>query len=143
MPNDSNLERLSPNDLVSGFTRSPVVVFMFAAIAFHVVVIGMSSVSYITDQWIDPEGAQATSADEATANPGDDGEKTEDAQSPSDTKKGDDPKTDSVANSAAADGGPKDAKDGSAIEHRVTEKATDEDLEALRLLGPETDINPE
>ena len=47
-----------PEDLLSLFSRGRIVLWMAAAVVIHVVVIGVTSVGYIRDQWIDPEGAK-------------------------------------------------------------------------------------
>jgi hypothetical protein len=149
MSTDTNLERLSPNDLVSGFARSPVVPFLFAAIAFHVVVIGISSIGYIQDRWIDPEGArQRREAQQAKVVPP---PATAAAAAGTEKPLAGDGAEDGQPDGPPADGGgsplaaakPPEAGEPSAVEQRVTEKASDEELDALRLLGPETNVNRE
>jgi hypothetical protein len=50
---------LSPERLLSGFSKGHMAKWIVIAAAIHVVVIGSLSVSYIRDQWIDPRGAEA------------------------------------------------------------------------------------
>ena len=52
-----DLGRLSPERLVAGFSRSKILVCLLIAIGAHVFVIGATSLGYIRDTWIDPEGA--------------------------------------------------------------------------------------
>ena len=50
---------LSPEKLLSGFSKGHMAQWILIAAAIHVVVIGSLSVSYIRDRWIDPKGAEA------------------------------------------------------------------------------------
>jgi len=52
-----DIDRLSPDKLVIGFSRSKIMLCIGLAIAVHLVLIGATSVGYIRDRWIDPEGA--------------------------------------------------------------------------------------
>ena len=73
---DKNIEKLSPDSLMTHFTSSKVVLSIILAVVVHMGVIGATSVSYIRDV-MDPEGAklrqeQAEAAREAAlaaANP--------------------------------------------------------------------------
>ncbi len=58
-----------PEDLLVVFSRGRIMIWMAAAIMIHVVVIGVTSVGYIRDTWIDPEGAKVRkeAADAAVA----------------------------------------------------------------------------
>ena len=54
-----DIQRLSPDKLVGGFRRLDVFLIGLAvAIALHVLVTGATSIGYIRDTWIDPEGAE-------------------------------------------------------------------------------------
>lgn len=66
MANASDIERLSPEKLVAGFARTRISTFLLLAIAVHVVVIALTSISYIRSQLtIGPE--QPAAADEKAA----------------------------------------------------------------------------
>jgi hypothetical protein len=67
-PNSPEIEKLSPQKLLGTFTQSRFVLWVVAALAIHIVVIGGMSAGYIRDTWIDPEGAvQRKAAAEAAA----------------------------------------------------------------------------
>ena len=53
---------LSPQKLLAGFSKGHIILWITVAAAVHVVVIGLLSVGYIRDRWIDPEGAVARKA---------------------------------------------------------------------------------
>ena len=73
VPQDT--DRLSPDKLVLGFSRSKILMGIGIAVAVHVVFLLATSVTYIRDRWIDPEGAakrkaaqlEARQAEEAKA----------------------------------------------------------------------------
>jgi len=48
----------SPDKLLSGFSKGRIVVWMLVAVAIHVVFIGVTSLGYIRDRWVDPDGAK-------------------------------------------------------------------------------------
>lgn len=48
----------APEQLLVVFTRGRIAFWMAVAVLVHVVVIGATSLGYIRDQWIDPEGAK-------------------------------------------------------------------------------------
>jgi len=52
---DKELARMAPEQLVSGFTRTPVVLFLVVAFVAHILVIGGTSASYIYYNHINPE----------------------------------------------------------------------------------------
>lgn len=54
-------DQVSPDDLLSGFSKSHLVRWFLAALLLHAVVIGGFSVGTIRD-WLDPEGAKARKA---------------------------------------------------------------------------------
>lgn len=49
--------KLAPDRLVSGFGRTRIWWFLLLAMVLHVIAIGATSVDYIRDTWVDPEGA--------------------------------------------------------------------------------------
>jgi outer membrane biosynthesis protein TonB len=49
--------RLSPDKLVVGFSRSRIMKWLLIAVIAHVAFAGATSVGFIRDHWIDPEGA--------------------------------------------------------------------------------------
>ncbi len=71
------LNEASPEQLLVVFSRGRIVLWATVAILIHVVVIGVTSVGYIRDRWIDPEGAKvrkeaaaaALAAEKAKAKP--------------------------------------------------------------------------
>lgn len=56
---NSEINAVSPEHLLVVFSRGRIMLWMGVAVLIHVVVIGVTSVGYIRDQWIDPEGAKA------------------------------------------------------------------------------------
>jgi hypothetical protein len=59
-PNSSNRSpgAISPDGLLSPFTRTPIGRSYVLSIVVHVLLILLLSVGYIRDNWIDPEGAK-------------------------------------------------------------------------------------
>jgi len=53
------VDEAAPEQLLVVFTRGRIVLWAMVAVLIHVVVIGVTSVGYIRDRWIDPEGAKA------------------------------------------------------------------------------------
>lgn len=47
----------NPDDLLKTFSRSRMLFGISVAVALHVFIVGFSSMGFITDTWIDPEGA--------------------------------------------------------------------------------------
>ena len=60
VPQDINT--LSPDKLVLGFSRSKILMGIGIAVAVHVVFLLATSVTYIRDRWVDPEGAMKRKA---------------------------------------------------------------------------------
>jgi hypothetical protein len=54
---DHDITHHGPDKLLRGFTRSKILFSLLLAAGLHLVIIGVSSVGYIRDHWIDPEGA--------------------------------------------------------------------------------------
>ena len=54
-------DQISPDDLLSGFSKSHLVRWFMAALLLHAIVIGGFSVGTVRD-WLDPEGAKARKA---------------------------------------------------------------------------------
>jgi len=52
-----NVVVMSPQKLLSGFSKDRIIFWLAIAAAIHVVLIGLLSLGYIRDRWIDPEGA--------------------------------------------------------------------------------------
>ena len=132
-------QRLSPGELMTDFTRSPVMLCMFVAIAFHVVVIGLTSLTYINETYF------GVPSDEQ-ADRGDVPETVKPLKKSADDKTGTGEKSPAAKNTSKSptDAGKEDQENGkSAVEKRVEEKASNEELEAIRLLGPNLDINRE
>lgn len=67
---DREIERMVPDQLVSGFTETPLMKFLVVALIAHVVLVSVASVGYVYDTWIDPEGAaERQAAAKAKLNP--------------------------------------------------------------------------
>jgi hypothetical protein len=52
----------SPAKLLAGFAKGRIVLWILLAAGVHVVFIGVTSMGYIRDRWIDPVGAQERKA---------------------------------------------------------------------------------
>lgn len=52
------VDAVAPEQLLVVFSRGRILFWAAVAVLIHVVVIGVTSVGYIRDQWIDPEGAK-------------------------------------------------------------------------------------
>ncbi len=72
-----SIEELNPDELVTGFSRSRVTRYVLIALAAHVVVLLLTSITYVRDTWIDPEGAAARKALAAQQDDEDDAGPTE------------------------------------------------------------------
>jgi hypothetical protein len=53
----TNADQISPDDLLSGFSKSHLVRWFLAALLLHAIVIGGFSIGTVRD-WLDPEGAK-------------------------------------------------------------------------------------
>ena len=62
-----DVQRLSSDKLMTMFSRSHIALCLIVAIGLHVAVVAATSMSYIRDTWIDPEGARLrkTAAEQA------------------------------------------------------------------------------
>lgn len=58
---------MSPLRMLAGFSRGRIVVWIAVAAVAHAVLIGLLSMGYIRDRWIDPEGAATRKATAAAA----------------------------------------------------------------------------
>ncbi len=56
---NERLQKLSPDALLQGFSRTPMARYVTIAVAAHLVLVGLTSFAFIRDTWIDPEGARA------------------------------------------------------------------------------------
>jgi len=65
LPQD--VDKLSPDKLMLGFTRSKIMLGIGVAVAIHLVLLLATSVTYIRDRWIDPEGAARRKAEQLEA----------------------------------------------------------------------------
>lgn len=65
--NDQTLLPYSTDKLLVNFTQSRFSFYLIVAVLIHVVFIAITSVSYINDHWIDPEGAARRTAELAAA----------------------------------------------------------------------------
>jgi hypothetical protein len=50
---------MSPQKLLVGFSKDKIMFWITVAAVIHIVFIGLLSLGYIRDKWIDPEGAEA------------------------------------------------------------------------------------
>ena len=55
--NNVNLLPYSTEKLLVNFTKSRFSLYLFVAVVIHVIFITLTSIGYINDRWIDPEGA--------------------------------------------------------------------------------------
>ena len=65
--NDQTLLPYSTDKLLVNFTKSRFSLYLIFAVVIHVIFIAITSVSYINDRWIDPEGAARRKAELAAA----------------------------------------------------------------------------
>ncbi len=49
---------MSPQKLLVGFSKDRIIFWIGVAVAVHIVLIGLLSLGYIRDRWIDPQGAE-------------------------------------------------------------------------------------
>ena len=56
------VEKVSPEKLLAGFARGRIALWVVVAVVAHVLLIGGTSVGFIRDRWVDPEGAQVRKA---------------------------------------------------------------------------------
>lgn len=62
-----DVQELQPERILNNFSRFPLATFFVISITFHVVLIFGTSVGYIRDHWIDPEGAKIRAEKEKQA----------------------------------------------------------------------------
>jgi len=55
-------DRQSPDRLMQLFTHTPALKWLAVSIAAHLLILGITSLGYIRDRWIDPEGAAERAA---------------------------------------------------------------------------------
>lgn len=56
------IDKLSPDDLMSGFSRSSLLLGLVLSAAVHIVLVAGTSWPYIRDTYVDPEGARQRAA---------------------------------------------------------------------------------
>jgi len=143
---DKELARMAPEQLVSGFTKTPVLLFVVAAFIMHVLVIGGSSAPYIYYNFINPEaGVLREERLEAERKAALDAElKAKAGKSVSDTSAEGEGDTASVDGDGgegdgdtAADGDGDDGK--SPVERRIEETAEPDEIPSLDSLLQPTD----
>jgi len=61
------IERFAPDKLLGGFSRTRIYWYFVIAVAIHLVATAATSVGYIRDRWIDPEGAARRKAEQIEA----------------------------------------------------------------------------
>ncbi len=57
-------DRQSPDRLMRIFTATPALKWLAVSVAAHLLILGVTSLGYVRDRWIDPEGAKARAAAE-------------------------------------------------------------------------------
>jgi len=125
---EQELARLSPEKLITGFTRTPVVHFAVIAVLLHVVVIVGSSLPFIYDTWINPEAAAARQAQvEAQRQAERDQELKDAAASSNDEAPSADGQTEQAGNGTAT----KQAPDKSRLEQELEEAAEPDEMPSL------------
>jgi hypothetical protein len=65
---DEEIVYHAPERLLAVFLKGRIVLWLIVAVAIHVVLVGFTSLGYIRDRWIDPDGAAARKK-AATATP--------------------------------------------------------------------------
>lgn len=58
MDTNPSLEQYMPDKLLGSFKHSSFTLALIISLGIHLVVIGGTSVGYINDRWVDPEGAK-------------------------------------------------------------------------------------
>ena len=58
MADHVDVQKLSPEKLMTGFSKSRIALGLIVAIGLHVAILAVTSMGYIRDTWIDPEGAE-------------------------------------------------------------------------------------
>lgn len=117
-------DQISPDDLLSGFSKSHLVRWFLAALLLHAIVIGGFSVGTVRD-WLDPEGAKArkaaaiAAAKAATA-------PAETAASPAESQPAASPEAKPAGAQAGAEATAAEAK--SSIEKATTEAAKPDEI---------------
>jgi hypothetical protein len=66
-PESHDALEVAPEKLLRGFTATRSAGWIGVALVIHIVVIGLMSVGYVRDRWIDPEGAALRKAAAAAA----------------------------------------------------------------------------
>jgi len=68
MPGEpQGIEHFSPDRLLTGFSKTRVLRYFAIAVAIHLVATAATSIGYIRDRWIDPEGAARRKAEQLEA----------------------------------------------------------------------------
>lgn len=117
--------RLSPDKLVVGFSRSRIMKWVLVAVIAHVVFAGATSVGFIRDHWIDPEGAaQRKAALEAKRKAAMEAEEAETAEPEKKTEANAEPDKKAPPDNAKLMEKHKDAP----VVKEITEKAKKEDI---------------
>ncbi|MDP6630995.1 MAG: hypothetical protein QGH42_00695 [Kiritimatiellia bacterium] len=65
MTDNDDYSKQSPDSLLGVFSRSRMLFYCLVAVGVHLVVLAVTSTSYIYDTWIDPEGAKERAVQEA------------------------------------------------------------------------------
>jgi len=58
MADHDDVQKLSPEKLMTGFSKSHIALGLIVAIGLHVAILAATSMGYIRDTWIDPVGAE-------------------------------------------------------------------------------------
>ncbi|MBU4198441.1 MAG: hypothetical protein KKE37_01310 [Verrucomicrobia bacterium] len=61
--NDQTILPYSTDNLLVNFTKSRFGLYLLVAVVIHVIFIAITSISYINDRWIDPEGSARRKAE--------------------------------------------------------------------------------
>lgn len=129
-PDDrQSIEELNPDELVTSFSRSRVTRYVLIALAAHVVVLLLTSITYVRDTWIDPEGAAARKA--LAAQQGDEG--PDDA--PAATQPAGAQPTTGVSPDVVSGGQPTTAQMESDVYKSVTDTAEEDEIPDAPLLN--------
>jgi len=137
-----DIRELSPDKLMTTFTRSPVTFCLIVATLAHLVIGAVTSLDYIRDRWIDPEGAtlrkQADkealekaahqAADKTATQPGATQPASQSATSPAAKEAAKEPPKESPQPSPDDPNEPTQQQKKSAVYKSVTQKARPEEI---------------
>ena len=115
------MERLSPDKLVLGFSRTKIMLYLLIAVLVHIAAVAATSVGYIRDRWIDPEAAVRRKTEPAKPRAGSNIEPRAGAASGEPTKPPAAGKPEAQSSKLGASGAPDDARKETPVVKGITE----------------------